>query len=70
MTHIKEDHRDDIRRIRTKVLGFTQERMAKEIGTSLRNYARFEAKGPTEMAIILATRLADAAHTKTLATPP
>lgn len=34
-----------IRNIRTNALQWTQERMAKEVGVSLRTYARFEQRG-------------------------
>ena len=59
MTHSKQDHRCDLRDIRTRVLGYTQERMATALGISLRTYCRHEAGGPSRPIILLANQLAD-----------
>lgn len=61
MTAAKHEDKADLRQIRTRVLGYTQERMARELGVSLRSYCRWEKDGPNRTAILLATRLADAA---------
>ena len=61
MTTAKQEDRRDLRDIRTRVLGYTQERMAQELHVSLRSYCRYEASGPNRTAMALATRLADAA---------
>ena len=65
MTTANYEDRADLRQIRTEVLGYTQERMARELGVSLRTYCRHEACGPSRPVILLATRLADAARLHT-----
>ena len=64
MTAAKQEDRRDLRDIRTRVLGYTQERMAAALGVSLRTYCRHETSGPSRTVILLATQLADATHKK------
>ena len=64
MTAAKQEDRRDLRDIRTRVLGYTQERMATALGISLRTYCRHETSGPSRTVILLATQLADATHKK------
>lgn len=62
MTPAKHEDRADLRQIRTHVLGYTQERMARELQVSLRSYCRWEKDGPNRTALALAIRLADEAR--------
>ena len=61
MTTAKHENRAGLRQIRIGILGYTQERMARALGVSLRTYCRHEAGGPNRTIMLLATRLADAA---------